>query len=276
MATRIVATAALALVLLGACTAGGAATPSASAPTAVVPSAAPAATTAPSTAVATARPTTTPLPTALTRPADVPKDGTCDPDSTCQGLLQPGKHHTKVFVPGFSFSVPAAGWENLAQRGGHFDLTSITAPGDSIGFVWRPGPTNPDGTPVFGVQNTVAALGAWLEQNKDLAVSPSTAVTIGGLKGRRWDISLAPTTTVRDKDCPTQACVGFLRGTDPSSQPTWAWDFGLASSERARVYLLDGPTDMTAIIVDSLDGTTFDALTAAADKILASVSFDKP
>src|SRR4029079_13753330 len=93
---------------------------------------------APSTPVATARPTATPLPTAMSRPLDVPKDGTCDPDSTCQGLLQAGQHHTKVFIPGFSFSIAAAGWENLAQRGGHFDLTSITAPGDSIGFLWRP------------------------------------------------------------------------------------------------------------------------------------------
>jgi hypothetical protein len=179
-------------------------------------------------------------------------------------------------VPGFSFTIPAAGWENLVQSGGEFDLTSITAPGDSIGFVWRPRPTNPDGSPVFGVQGTVAELGAWLEQNKDLSVSPSTAVTIGGLKGRRWDVSVAPTTTVRDKDCPTQACVGFLRGTDPSSKPTWEWGFGLASSERARLFLLDGPEDTTTIVIDSLDGTTFDALTAEADKILGSVGFDKP
>jgi hypothetical protein len=42
-----------------------------------------------------------------------------------------------------------------------------------------------------------------------------------------------------------------------------------------RLYLLDGPTDVTAIVVDSLDGTTFDALTAAADKIIGSIAFDK-
>ena len=72
------------------------------------------------------------------------------------------------------------------------------------------------------------------------------------------------------------ACITFLRGKDPSSKPTWDWDWGVASSEKERLYLLDGPKDVTAIVIDSLDGTTFAALTAAADKILASVKFDKP
>jgi hypothetical protein len=67
-----------------------------------------------------------------------------------------------------------------------------------------------------------------------------------------------------------------MRGTDPSPQKTWDWDWGAATSERMQLYLLDGPTDVTAIVVDSLDGTTFDTLAAKADKILASVKFDKP
>ncbi len=42
-----------------------------------------------------------------------------------------------------------------------------------------------------------------------------------------------------------------------------------------RLYVLDGKDGPVLIIVDSLDGTTFDSLTAAADAILASVKFDQ-
>ena len=56
---------------------------------------------------------------------------------------------------------------------------------------------------------------------------------------------------------------------------TWAWDWGTADSEMQRLTVLDGKDGPVLIIVDSLDGTTFDSLTAAADTILASVKFDQ-
>ena len=203
-------------------------------------------------------------------------DGTCEPDHTCLGLLKPGKYHTKVLIPGFSFSIPEAGWENIGQAGGNFALLSTTEPGDAILVFWRPRPTKPDGAQVSGVQTKVASIGAWLEQNTDLAVTKGATASVGGLKGKRWDLQTAPTSTARDAQCPTTTCVTFLRGRDPSSKPTWEWDWGVASSERERLYLLDGPSDVTAIVVDSLDGSTFDSLTAKADKIIASLAFDKP
>jgi hypothetical protein len=106
-------------------------------------------------------------------------------------------------------------------------------------------------------------------------VSAGKTVTVGGLKGRRWDITTAPTATARTTDCPTTACVTFMCGTDPSANKTWDWDWGAATSERMQFYLLDASTDLTAIVVASFDGTTFDTLTAAADKIIASMAFDK-
>lgn len=231
----------------------------------------------PSEAEATTRPTPTAksLPTAMPRPVNLTVDGTCEPDHTCLGLLKPGKHHTEVFIPGFSFAISGPGWENIGQAGGNFALLSTTDPGDAILFFYRPRPTSADGTLVLGVKSTAADIGRWLEQNKDLSVSKAADVAIGGLKGKRWEVETAPTATARTSDCPTTACVTFIRGTDPSPQKTWDWDWGAATSERMQLYLLDGPKEMTAIVVDSLDGTTFDALTAQADKILASVKFDK-
>jgi hypothetical protein len=212
----------------------------------------------------------------MPRPVNLTVDGTCEPDHTCLGLLSPGKYHTQVLVPGFSFAIPEAGWENIGQAGGNFALLSTADPGDAILVFWQPRPTNADGSLAPGVKSTVADLGRWLEENKDLVLTNPANVTVGGLKGRRWDVQTAPTATNRDPGCPTMACITFLRGKDPSSQATWQWDWGVATSERMRLYLLDGPTDVTAIVVDSLDGTTFDTLAAKADKILASVKFDQP
>ena len=211
----------------------------------------------------------------MPRPINRTVDGTCETGRTCLGLLKPGTYHTQVLVPGFSFNISEAGWENIGQAGGNFALLSTTAPGDAILVFWMPRPTTADGTLVGGIEPRVAAMGAWLEQNPHLNVSMGKDITVGGLKGRRWDVTTSPTATVRTTDCPTTACVTFMRGIDPSANRTWEWDWGAATSERMQLYLLDAPGDLTAIVVDSLDGTTFDTLTAAADKIIASMVFDK-
>jgi len=56
---------------------------------------------------------------------------------------------------------------------------------------------------------------------------------------------------------------------------TWEWDWGTASSDRERMYVLTAKSDVVLVFVDSFDGTTFDALTKRADTILATVKFDK-
>jgi hypothetical protein len=120
----------------------------------------------------------------------------------------------------FSFSVTRAGWENLEQAGGAFDLTSITAPGDVILFAGRPRATKPDGAPASGVESSVASLGAWLAVNPALTATAGKPVTIGGLKGQAWDITASPSAEGHLGDCLAQVCVQFLRGRDPSSKPT--------------------------------------------------------
>jgi hypothetical protein len=71
-------------------------------------------------------------------------------------------------------------------------------------------------------------------------------------------------------------CVTIFKGVDPGAVKTWQWDWGTATSEAQRLYLLTTADGVVAIFVDSLDGTTFPALTATADSILATVKFDKP
>ena len=109
--------------------------------------------------------------------------------------------------------------------------------------------------------------------NSLVTASLPTPVNVAGLHGIRTDIAVAPGAVSRPAGCPVQACVGIFPALDSARLPNWEWDWGIASGEQARVYLLTSPDGVFAIIVDSLDGTTFDALTRVADGLLASVQF---
>ena len=210
----------------------------------------------------------------MPRPTDQPSDGACESGHTCLGLLGSGTYHTKVFRPGFAFTISTPGWENLADEGGDFGLLSIDSPGDGIYFFRQARATTPDGLVVADVPSTAKALEDWLVANPTLTASPAVHAPIGGLDGDRLEFTIAPGVVAHQSDCPVQVCVPLFRGRDPSSKPTWTWDWGSAGPERQRVYLLSAKDGVVAIFVDSLDGTTFDSLTKAADTILATVRFD--
>jgi hypothetical protein len=188
--------------------------------------------------------------------------------------LTVGKHHTQVFVPGFEFTMHEAGWENIAQEGGVFQLLPIDSPGDAIAFFREPHATNENGGPVAGVGGTVPELTSWLMSNEFLNVTAPSETTVGGLHGVRMDIVIAPGAQAHQSDCPVQVCVAFFQGIDPSRLPNWQWDWGSAGPERQRLYLLSVKDGVLAIFVDSLDGATFDALNQTADAVIRSVKFD--
>jgi hypothetical protein len=87
------------------------------------------------------------------------------------------------------------------------------------------------------------------------------------------DIKIAADAVNHPGDCPVQTCVPIFKGADPSAKPPWHWDWGSGDGETQRLYLLNAMDGVVAIFVDSYDGTTFDALTTAADGILTGLSF---
>jgi len=222
-------------------------------------------------ATPTPRPTPAPLPTRIPRQTDMPTDGACEEGHACLGLLAPKQYHTDLFEPGFAFTIVDGRWENLAMTPGGIDLTSIDVPGDAILFYAHPLAVKPDGSRDLSVEMTAAGISDWMAANQNLMVGPVTDVSIGGLKGKRMDIAISPNAVVPTGECPVQRCLGLLKG----QGNTWAWDWGTADSERQRMYVLDGKDGAVLIIVDSLDGTTFDSLTMAADTILETVKFDQ-
>jgi hypothetical protein len=218
-------------------------------------------------------PTATALPLSLPRPTDIPTDGNCEDGSVCLGLLAAGTtYHTEAFEPAITLTPPADGWENLSDEGAVFMLLSIDAPGDAIAFFRGAKAVEPDGT-TASADDTVQGLSGWLASNNLLDVTTATPVTVGGLQGVTMDIKIAADAVNHPADCPVQVCVPIFKGADPSAKPPWHWDWGSTDGETQRLYLLNAMDGVVAIFVDSYDGTTFDALTMAADGILAGLRF---
>jgi hypothetical protein len=256
---------ALALVV-GACQAGTAATPPPS--TGSAPPAAVSIAPTPSAAVDTT-PTAT-RPVAMQRPGNLPTDGSCETeDASCLGILEANKTYTtKIFKPAITFSIPVAGWINQFDGVGDFGLIELDPAGDGVLFFRDPRATD------ASVGPGIDAIAAWLATDKNLAVTAATTVKLGGLSGVAMDVRTAAGATT-DPGCRVQVCVGFLRGDDPLANDLypWHWDWGTAGPEAQRLYLLKTADGTMAIVVDSVDGTTFESLIATWEKIAPTVKF---
>ncbi len=210
---------------------------------------------------------------AISRPTEIPSDGTCDRNRTCLGVLKAGTHRTSVFSPAFTFTLPAGGWVNREDAFGVFPLESLTVPGDAIFFFRFPSASAPGGGQAPRVGNSVGDLTDWLGTLKVLGATKPTAVTIGGLSGQQLDVAIAKGTETHPDGCTVRVCVDLFSAVDPRAHQTWKWDLGLAGPERERLILLIARDGVVLIVLDSLDGTTFDSLVEAAKPILASVRF---
>ena len=223
---------------------------------------------------AAASPSATPPPLSLPRPTDLPTDGTCFDQHICLGLLTPAvTYHSEAFEPAMSFTVPSSDWQNLVDAAYVFQLHWISNPGDAIMFFREPRALEPDGFTFATADATVAGLTDWLSSHPLLEVTPASPVTIGGLSGVSMEIRIATGAVNHPSDCPVQTCVPFFRGHDSTAKPPWDWDWGSNDGETQRLYLLNASDGVIAVFLDSYDGTTFDALTTAADQILAGLTF---
>ena len=224
--------------------------------------------TAPATLAATPAPT---KPLAVPRPNNIPTDGSCEaPDVSCFGVIEPGKEYTsKIFKPAVSFTLPTSGFINELDGGGDVGLLTVDPAGDAFMFFRDARANDPSIGP------TVEDIATWLSSYAPLSVTPFKPVKLGGLSGLTAEITTAPDATNTDLGCPVQVCVTFLRGNDPDPKDPehWHWDWGNAGPERQRLYLLTGPDGTIAVVVDSLDGTTYDALIATWEKVVPTIKF---
>lgn len=209
------------------------------------------------------------LPIAVPRESNLPTDGSCeDEESSCLGVLDPNKAYTsKLFKPSVRFTLPSAGWINQFDGSGEFPLLRLDPPGDGVFFYRDPRSMHDS------VEPTVEAIATSLTSNADLKVTKPAAITLGGLRGLTLDVTTAPGSTSWDPECPVQVCVPYLRGDDRDATDPypWHWTWGVAGPEMQRLYLLDASDGRVAVIVDSLDGETWDSLIATWDKVRPTI-----
>ncbi len=259
----------LLVLLIAACQGGSTASQSArSTPSPVASSVATSLTTTPSP---TPTDSAAERPVSLERPTDIPIDGSCVPDHSCLGLLGPGSYHSEEFTTGFAFSTTKAGWQNREEVAWVLPLLPIDHPGDALVFFRDPRVSADDGTILASVGADVPSIAAWFAANPSLQVTAPVDATVGGLAGTWFDVGIAPGAANTDPSCPVRVCQAMLVG---QAAPGQRWGWGLAGIERERIYLLDSATGTVAIIDDSVDGASFDDLTARAAEILATVKFD--
>lgn len=203
----------------------------------------------------------------------IPIDGSCQPDATCLGILQPGSVSTRVFSPALAFQTPA-GWMNRVDQGGVFELRPIKRPQDVIGLYRHPEAIQ-SGRMVLGVKERADALIAFLLADRDVTVTSVHQVTVGGLSGMVADVLPTPAVAATSLDCPGAKCVTILSGIDPAQRPVWGYRTVLPENSRTRLYLLDAADGVVLIQVTAWDAATFDELLAAARPIVDSFRFTR-
>jgi hypothetical protein len=216
-------------------------------------------------------PTPTPTPTATPTAAPTPVIL-----GTPQESLAPG---TYAFINNggrTTFTVPD-GWSVPTPGGLDFAIAPVDAVGDDtvrIFYDMRIAARDDacSERPEAGIDATAAAIVASLAADPELDVSTPDAISLGGLDGLLVNVKLAPTAT---RACPFTdevPAVPLLVDSVPGAGPFW----GLTGFDaRQRIIVLDHPAATNVVLlIDSVDGASFDDLVAASMPVLASFRFD--
>jgi hypothetical protein len=220
-------------------------------------------------------------------PSPVPQASTPGPPVS---VLEPtqlpaGRYLVRTQYGPTTFVVPA-GWQVGTLGFLDYSLSPPdAAPGDSVRVFFDMHIASKDAActedPEPGIEPTVRAMVHDMVTDDRIIASTPVTTTIGGLHGQRLDVRIAPSTT---KTCPfsegrpTVPLIVDDTGAQPQP-PTTAFGpfWGVSPGERLRLVLLDRPRETqgnVVFVIDSADGTTFDALAAAAMPVIESFSFD--
>jgi hypothetical protein len=207
------------------------------------------------------------------RPNDIPTDGGCDENRRCFGVLQPGSYQTEFLDPNFSFEIAGSGWVNTQSSGGELNLLSLESPGDELVFLQRATARSADGERVAGVGATAAEMSTWFASRTDLMATGADPVSIGGLGGLTFDITVLPDASPTLRDCPAEPCVMLIGGKDPAEMPSWVWDLALWRGAAMRIWLLDAEGQVVALQVTAWDGSQLEELVTRVQPIIDSITF---
>jgi hypothetical protein len=180
--------------------------------------------------------------------------------------LKPGQYQTKVFEPGFSFSV-GKGW-----------TAALPETPDAVGLFEQNGPT------LIGIQNVQKVydptdpegplepapddMAAWLEDHPRLEVEPPSRVSIGGESGQQFDAIASDPTNGGPKDLKycSEPCVPLFYITDNN--------FWVGKTEKYRFIVLDDVEGQEMTIYFGGPRVDFDESLPKAQEVLDTVKWE--
>jgi hypothetical protein len=209
----------------------------------------------------------TPTPSAKSSPSPTPTRQVSCVGGPCLGPLAAGSYTATEPLTPFAYSVPD-GWENIFNTAGGYVLRGQPGgPNYSI-YVFldlqAADQTRCAKAPESGVGQSVDDLVAWLARLPGLSMTPPTPVSLGGLDGVTFDLTV--TTGGR-------SCLGEIKlwVQEWSGDPNFWW--GLAAGSKERVFLLDRGSGGSVFILLDARLPEFDAFAAKAMPIVESFDF---
>ena len=210
-----------------------------------------------------------PGPTASTGPSNTPS-----PSNAAVGRLAAGTWDSRAFAYPLTYTVPT-GWRNMEDYPDDLRLQPEGAKADDGITLWAAVYVAAQDaacteSPDPGRGHKAADFIDLLTTHPGLVASTPAAVTVGGLQGSLVDVALAPSWKATCPFSEGQPFVPFV--TD--SLPGPGMHQGIAVTERARLIFLDAKDGETILIyIDSVDGTTFDAIVGQSMPIVESIVF---
>ena len=164
--------------------------------------------------------------------------------------LDPGTYRTEEFEPAFSFGV-GEGWTNLPLEKPDV-LALLRGQRVLLGFIKVRKVYKPDES--YGVVEAPDDPVGWLRRHPLLRTSAPRTVTVGGIEGRRIDVTVVGDLpeSHRFTACGPD-CVSLFRLSDGTA-------LGVAKEEKARWIVLEDVEGETVIIGFGSPANTFDAL----------------
>lgn len=221
---------------------------------------------------ASTSPTSRPSPTVAPSPSATP-----GPSNAAVGNLAAGPGESRSFDYPFTYTIPAIGsWRSMEDYPFVVEIQPQGAkPGDGIAVWAAVYVASQDAacseSPDPGRGHKAADFIDLLSTHPGIVASTPAAVTIGGLKGSLVDVALASSWKTACPFSEGEPTVPVLTDSVPGSSGFY---LGLLGTERARLIFLDATDGETILIyIDSVDGTTFDAIVAQSMPIVESFVF---
>jgi hypothetical protein len=179
--------------------------------------------------------------------------------------LRPGEYRSEAFKPSLSFRV-GKGWTNAPPETSELLHIQWEQKG-GIGFIKFQEVYKPTKTGTPNVVEAPKDMLGWFRQHPYLETSTPEPVTVAGVEGERFDVSLGDLPEAYSGVCGSE-CVDIGKVVGSGGPP-----LAIHEGEKVRVIVLEDMEGGTVIIGSNSSATEFDEFAPEAQKVIDSVKW---